>query len=110
MSIPPFATSITGVLSQFKSSAPYTSGYELDITQFGDLVAGSPPPPVTSPIPLSIQVSGNGVTLTWSDASFVLQSSATAGGVYTSIPAAAGLTSYTEGATDQAKFYRLMHP
>jgi hypothetical protein len=107
-SIPPFATSIIGVLSQFKSSAPYTSGYELDITQSSDLVAGTPPPPVTLPIPLNIQSSGGNIVLTWSDSSFALQAATNVAGPYSTITgAASGFTTNTVGSQT---FFRLMHP
>ena len=108
--IPVFATSITGVLGQYKSAAPYTSGYELDITQYGDLVPGDVPPPLTLPIPLNVQVSGQSLILTWSDASFHLQSATNVAGPYQDIPAAVGLTTYTDSMAGQVNFYRLSHP
>jgi hypothetical protein len=108
--IPVFASSVTGVLSQYKSSAPYTSGYELDVTQYADVVAGTPLPPEPLPIPLNVQVSGNNLVLTWSDSSFSLQSSTNVSGPYTTVPASVGLSTYTDTETNQALFYRLMHP
>jgi hypothetical protein len=108
--VPQFAASITGVLGQHKTTAPYTSGYQLDITQNGDLVVGTPPAAGSLPIPLNIHLSGTTVTLTWSDSSFSLQSSTNASGPYVSIPAAAGLTTYNDSTTNTANFYRLFHP
>jgi hypothetical protein len=105
-SIPPFATSIIGVLSQFKSTAPYTSGYELDITQSSDLVAGTPPVIVPS-IPLNIQLSGGSLVLTWSDSSFALQSATNVAGPYSTITGAA--SGFTTNANSAQVFFRLIH-
>jgi hypothetical protein len=41
-SVPPFASSISGVFDQYTSSSPATNSYEVDILQYAGLVAGSP--------------------------------------------------------------------
>jgi hypothetical protein len=104
--VPPFASSITGIFSQFTTSTPATGSYELDILQYSDLVAGSPPSNVV-PIPLKIQPSGATVMLTWTDNSFALQSSTNVSGPYTTI---GNSSPYTDSTTNTATFYRLMHP
>jgi hypothetical protein len=105
-----FATSVRGVMSQSQTSGTVlTNGYSLILTDFSQIEVGTPPV-IVNPIPLNIQLSGANVVLTWSDASFNLQSATNVVGPYSNIPAAAGQTTYTDAITNQANFYRLQHP
>ena len=103
--IPTNIASITGYVSQFKTSAPFTSGYQLVPTFLGAIVTNLP---IVNPIPLNIQYSGGSVTLTWSDASFNLQSALVVTGPYTTIPGAA--SPFTTNAINSETFFRLLHP
>jgi hypothetical protein len=58
--IPEVAASVIGVLGQFTTSIPATNGFELDITTYPDLVAGTPLVPLTS------TTSGSDVAASWS--------------------------------------------
>jgi hypothetical protein len=40
--VPPFASSVSGVFGQFTTASPATNSYEVDILQYADLVPGSP--------------------------------------------------------------------
>ena len=105
-----FATSVRGVMSQSQTSGTVlTNGYSLILSDFSQIEIGTPPV-IVNPIPLNIQLSGANVVLTWSDASFNLQSATNVAGPYSNIPAAAGQTTYTDGISNQANFYRLQHP
>lgn len=105
--VPAFASSITGVLGQYKTTAPYNSGYELDPTQSADIVAGTPPPPSTAAIPLNIQLAGARVSLTWDDPSFSLQASPSVNGTFTNVPNATSPYLLTTEAP--SLFFRLVH-
>jgi hypothetical protein len=100
-------TAITGAVGLRQSDGIGTSYLDNLIvgTSFSDVATVS-----VTPVPLNIQASAGSVTLTWSDASFSLQSSTNVAGPYSTIPAAAGLTSYVDGVTNAAIFYRLYHP
>jgi|GEM_PF-862564 len=105
-----FATSVKGVMSQSQTSGTVlTNGYSLILSDFSQIEIGTPPV-IVNPIPLNIQLSGANVVLTWSDASFNLQSATNVAGPYSNIPAAAGQTTHTDAITNQASFYRLQHP
>lgn len=106
--VPAFASSITGVLGQYKTAAPYNSGYELDPTQSADIVAGTPPPPSSSPIPLKIQHSGSQLTLTWDDPSFSLQASPSVNGTFTNVPTASSPYNTTMAPQAPSLFFRLV--
>ncbi|HEY1718696.1 MAG TPA: immunoglobulin domain-containing protein [Verrucomicrobiae bacterium] len=72
-------------------------------TSFNDVVG------VTPAATLNIQLINNQAVLTWSDASFSLQSSTNVTGPYSTIGAAHS-PSYTNSIASPATFYRLMHP
>ncbi len=98
--VPKFAASIQGVLSQYATSVPATNGYELDILQYADLTAGTPPPPI-----LTMRKVGANCIMTWLDSSYALQSAPGLGGTFTTI---GGATSpYTNVVYGSATFYRL---
>src|ERR1035437_4045054 len=103
----PFATSVTGVMSQTQTSgAVLTNGYNIILSDFSQITVGTPP--VIVPIPLNIQLSGANVVLTWSDASFSLQSSTIVTGPYTTISgASSGFTTNINSNSQQ--FFRLIH-
>lgn len=72
-------------------------------TSFGDVATIS-----VAPIPLGIQTSGTNVVLTWSDASFHLQSASSVAGTYTTIN---GATSpFTTNTAASQLFFRLSNP
>lgn len=99
--LPAFAASVTGVLYGGHPN------FSVAVTKFSDIVTNVVVP--LSPIPLSIQMSGTNVLLTWTNSTFSLQSSTNVAGPYTTIPASTGLTNYTDGITNQSIFYRLIH-
>ncbi|MEI9863797.1 MAG: hypothetical protein WDN00_04435 [Limisphaerales bacterium] len=65
-------------------------------------------PTVVVPIPLNIHSSGGVITLTWSDASFSLQSSSSVSGPYTTIAGAA--SGFTTNTSNSQIFFRLSNP
>ena len=97
--LPAYAYSVTGVVYGFNTT------WAVGVTRFADIV--TTPPPV--PIPLNANFSGGNVTFTWSDPSFLLQSSTTVTGSYTTIPGASSgfMTNTASGPT---MFFRLYHP
>jgi len=101
--IPGFAYSITGVLTQNKSAAPFTGSYQLNLSTYADIVTTAPVGPPT----LNIQAAGGSLTLSWTGTS-VLQSSTNVAGPYLEVP---GATSpfVTNGAASSvpAQFFRL---
>ena len=103
-----FATSVRGVMSQSQTSGTVlTNGYSLILTDFSQIEVGTPPV-IVNPIPLNIQLSGANVVLTWSDASFNLQSATNVAGPYTMI---SGATSpFTTNTAASQLFFRLFHP
>jgi hypothetical protein len=104
----PFATSVTGVMSQTQTSGTVlTNGYNIILSDFSQITVGTPPV-IVNPIPLNIQLSGANVVLTWSDASFNLQSSAIVTGPYTTISGAA--SPFTTNTISAQQFFRLIHP
>lgn len=101
--IPVGATSLTGYISQFKSSAPFTNGYQLVPTYLGAIVTS------VNPIPLSFSSLPGSFTLSWADASFALQMSTNVAGPYTTISGA--VSPFTTNTIDNAQmFFRLQHP
>jgi hypothetical protein len=99
----PFAASVNGVMSQAQSSGTVlTNGYDMILSDFSQIVVG------TGPIPLNFQVLSGSLQLTWSDASFSLQSSTNVTGPYTPI---SGATSpFTTNLTSHSQqFFRLVH-
>jgi hypothetical protein len=103
--IPGGLVNITGYMSQFDSSSPYTSGYELIPTYLGSIVSA---PLVVNPIPLTFTSSAGSFTLSWSDPSFSLQSSTNVAGPYSTISGAA--SPFTTNTTSNAQmFFRLVH-
>ena len=98
--VPQFAASIKGILSQHTTTVPATNGYELDVLQYADVVAGTPPPPI-----LTMRKVGANCILTWLDSSFALQAAPSLGGAFSTI---GGATSpYTNAIYGSATFYRL---
>ena len=67
-----------------------------------------PTPAVVAPIPLAIVLQGSHVTLSWSNASFFLQSATNVASIYfTNVP---GATSpYTNAITNKQQFFRLQN-
>lgn len=104
--IPEFAASIKGVMGQFDGTAPHNSGYQFFLTQYSDLIAGTPPSPSVDPIPLDFQVSGGNLILSWADSAFNLQAAPAATGTYTNIP---GATSpYPVPLAGDQRYFRLV--
>jgi hypothetical protein len=96
--LPSYAYSVSGAMYGINTN------FSVAVTRFADIVTTAP-----SPIPLNLAYSGGILTFTWSDPSFVLQSSAIVSGPYTTISGASSgfTTNTTSGAT---MFYRLYHP
>lgn len=103
--IPTGLTSITGYMTQFDSSSPYTSGYEIVPTRYEDIVPASVGP---TPEPLVISVEGSDVVLSWTNPLFNLQAASAVTGTYTNVP---GATSpYHYPLTEGQKYFRLSYP
>jgi hypothetical protein len=96
--LPSYAYSVSGAMYGMNTN------FSVAVTRFADIVTTAP-----SPIPLNLAYSGGVLTFTWSDSSFVLQSSAIVTGPYTTISGASSgfTTNTTSGAT---LFFRLYHP
>ena len=96
--LPSYAYSVSGAMYGINTN------FSVAVTRFADIVTTAP-----SPIPLNLAYSGGILTFTWSDSSFVLQSSAIVSGPYTTISGAGSgfTTNTTSGAT---MFFRLYHP
>ncbi len=105
-SIPTFASSVTGVLAQHASGSVYTNGFQLVMTQYADLVPGVVP---ILPIPLESTYSAGTLTLSWNDASFILESSTNVAGPYSAVPGAATPFTTNAAAADAEpnQFFRL---
>jgi hypothetical protein len=111
--MPVFAYSVLGVLSQFKSGAYSSAGYELNLTSLADIITNQPPA-VTAKATLS----GNNVVLAWEavpyNYSYSVLSSGNVSGPY--LPVAVGLTfTNTAGlfsmpASGTAQFYKISTP
>jgi hypothetical protein len=102
----PFATSVTGVMSQSQTSGTVlTNGYEIILSDFSQITVGTPP---LLPVLLNIQLSGTNVVLTWSDASFSLQSATIVTGPYTTITGAS--SGFTTNTALAEMFFRLYRP
>ena len=102
----PFATSVTGVMSQSQTSGTVlTNGYEIILSDFSQITVGTPP---LLPVLLNIQLSGANVVLTWSDASFSLQSATIVTGPYTTITGA--VSGFTTNTALAEMFFRLYRP
>lgn len=99
--IPAGLTALTGYMTQFKSSAPYTNGYELVVTAYSQIQPGLP---LGSPT-LHIQKAGETVVLSWTDAAYSLQSSTNVAGPYSII---SSTSPYTEEITNSVNFFRLI--
>jgi len=94
--LPSYAYKVSGVLYGINTN------WVVGVTRFADIVTT----PAPTPIPLNALFSGGNVTFTWSDASFVLQSSANVTGPYTTIPgASSGFVTNT--ASGPTMFFRL---
>lgn len=106
--IPAFASSIKGVMGQFDSSAPFTSGYQFFLTQYTDLVAGTPPAPSANPIPLEFSVNGGNLVLTWTNSAFLLQAAPAVSGTYTNVPNAT--SPHPVPLNGDQRYFRLVQP
>jgi predicted extracellular nuclease len=104
-SIPAFCTSIRGVVAQYDSSSPYTSGYELLLDLYANLEPGTPPTNQPTPIPLGIGLSGGNAVLNWADPAFSLQSATTVTGAFGTVT---GATSPYTNTSGESKFFRLI--
>jgi uncharacterized repeat protein (TIGR03803 family) len=62
----------------------------------------------TNPIPLTIQLAGNAVVLSWTNSTFALQSAPAVTGTYTNVSSAT--TPYTNPISGAQQFFRLIHP
>ena len=92
------------MLGQYKSSAPYTNGYELDITAWGNLVVGTAP---AVPMPLRIQRSGTNVLLKWwAIVPCTLQTAPSVNGTFINVDGASSPVTNSMNSTSQ--FYRLV--
>jgi Immunoglobulin I-set domain len=91
--------SYTGTSSAFSSAGTIREDL---MTVFGSVLG-------TGPIPLNANFSGNNVTFTWSDPSFLLQSAPAVTGPWTTIPGA-GTGYQTSIVKTQNMFFRLMKP
>ena len=95
---PAYAYSVSGVMYGFNTN------FTLAVTRFADIVTTAPPPVI-----LHLGYAGGALTFTWSDPSYVLQSSANVTGSYTTISgASSGFTTNTT--SHSTLFYRLYHP
>ena len=97
--LPSYAYSVSGAMYGMNTN------FSVAVTRFADIVTTA----TLSPIPLNLGYSGGILTFTWSDASFLLQSSTNVVGPYTTISGANSgfTTNTTSGAT---MFFRLYHP
>jgi hypothetical protein len=101
--VPVFARSVRGVMTQGDSTSPFDSSYSIYLTLFSDIEVGVAPP---TPEPLTIQVVGSDVVLSWTQAAFNLQAAPAVTGTYTNIPGAAS-PSYTTPITGEQRYFRL---
>ena len=97
--LPSYAYSVSGVMYGMNTN------FSVAVTRFADIVTTA----TLSPIPLNLGYSGGILTFTWSDASFLLQSSTNVAGPYTTISGAnSGFTTNTT--SRPAMFFRLYRP
>jgi hypothetical protein len=95
---PVHAYSVSGVMYGMNTN------FSLAVTRFADIVTTAPPP-----VTLNLGYAGGTLTFTWSDSSYVLQSSANVTGTYSTISgASSGFTTNTT--SHSAMFYRLYRP
>lgn len=100
--VPAFAYSVTGVITQNKSSAPFTGSYSLDLTSLADLDTVGSSTPV-----LNLSTSGTTLTLTW-NGTYNLQSATNVAGPYTTISGAtSGFQTNAALSIVPAQFFRL---
>jgi hypothetical protein len=110
--LPDFAYTIVGVFNQNIGNAvlPRNSGYEVEVTQFSDIV--------TNPLTVSASVSGGSSTLSWDAAPFSYAYSVlfspNVSGPYVVVTNNMHFTNspgtYSESASGSQKFYRLTTP
>lgn len=100
--IPAGTATITGYVSQFKSAAPFTNGYQLVPTYSGAIVVSAP---VVNPIPISIQTTGGQLVMAWTNGVFSLQSSTNVDGPYVDVSGAS--SPYTNTSSSSQMFFRL---
>jgi hypothetical protein len=95
---PVHAYSVSGVMYGMNTN------FSLAVTRFADIVTTAPPPVI-----LNLGYAGGTLTFTWSDSSYVLQSSANVTGTYSTISgASSGFTTNTT--SHSTMFYRLYRP
>src|SRR5207244_9431029 len=75
--LPGFCWTITGIMSQFKSGAYSSAGYEVNVTRWGDILT-NPPPAVTA----AASLSGNNVVLNWTAVPYVTNYNTPAASAY----------------------------
>jgi hypothetical protein len=104
--LPLFAKSITGAISQYTTATVPTNGYFMEFVAWSDLVAGDPPVIVVLPV-LDVQFSTPNLTLSWTDATYSLQTAPEVTGTYVTLT---GVTSpFTTNITSNARlFFRLI--
>lgn len=114
--VPAFASSITGLMAQHASGSVYTNGFQLLVTQYSDIVAGTPPVGPASITISTVSASGSNVTLTWTpnpagSYSYSVWRTTALGGAWTPLQSGISGTSYTDtSATTGAGFYRVSSP
>jgi hypothetical protein len=104
--IPGGLVNVTGYISQFDSSAPFTSGYQLVPTYAGAIVSA---PPAPTPVALNIAVAGDQAIVTWDDATglFKLASGTDVTGITNVVATSSPYTNTISGA---AAYFRLVYP
>jgi len=100
--VPQFARSVRGVMAQNDGTSPFTSGYSMFLQNVADIEVGVAPP---APEPLTIQVVGSNVELSWTQPAFELQASPVVTGTYTNIPSAT--SPYTTPISGEQRYFRL---
>ena len=83
----------------------FVTGYSAGSGTSDDYAAVKYAGPVLSPIPLTLQRSGNQVMLNWTNPVFRLQTASAVIGGYTNIPGA--VSTFTNSITDGQKYFRL---
>lgn len=96
-------TTAFGIWSDTTTTYVVGHGYNLDTGRYEALLWTRP---LDLPIPLTIQLDGNQVVLSWSDPAFALQAAPDAAGAYTNIPSAT--SPHTNAIIGTKVFFRLV--
>jgi hypothetical protein len=102
-----FATSVKSVMSQSQTSGTaLTNNYNFILADFSQIEVGTPPVIVVLPV-LNVQFSTPNLTLSWTDATYSLQTAPEVTGTYVTLT---GVTSpFTTNITSNARlFFRLI--